>query len=433
MEWCAASAATATPWACQTSVVRPSSTPPTPATLWSTRLCGRAAQGGPAPGLRLRHGQQDHPVRRPHRARRNRRGVGTGQRHLRRGRRLRAGRKKLPSVQVGDPFMEKVLIECCLELYAAGLVIGIQDLGGAGLSCATSELASAGDGGMAIELDWVPLRATNMTPAEVLSSESQERMCAVVAPENVEKFMAVCRKWDVIATVIGEVTEGDRLRITWNGETVVDVPPRTVAHEGPVYQRPVARPDWQDELNADTSAHLPARPPARNCAPPCSRLSAARTCAAAPSSPSSTTGTCGATPCWPSTPTAACCGSTRPPDAASRSRPTPPGATPSSTLPRRTARPGRGLPQRRRHRRHPDRGDELPQLRFTGGSRRHVAVRPGGARTGGWLCGTWNPGHRRQCQLLQPDWVDRHPADPGRRCARGYRRCQPAAAHRFGR
>lgn len=169
------------------------------------------------------------------------------------------GRKKLPSVQVGDPFMEKVLIECCLELYAAGLVIGIQDLGGAGLSCATSELASAGDGGMAIELDRVPLRATNMTPAEVLSSESQERMCAVVAPENVEKFMAVCRKWEVIATVIGEVIEGDRLQITWNGETVVDVPPRTVAHEGPIYQRPVARPDWQDELNADTSAKL-ARP-----------------------------------------------------------------------------------------------------------------------------------------------------------------------------
>jgi phosphoribosylformylglycinamidine synthase subunit PurL len=167
------------------------------------------------------------------------------------------GRKKLPSVQVGDPFMEKVLIECCLELYAAGLVIGIQDLGGAGLSCATSELASAGDGGMRIELDTVPLRATNMTPAEVLSSESQERMCAVVAPENVDAFMAVCRKWEVLATVIGEVTDGDRLQITWHGETVVDVPPRTVAHEGPVYQRPVARPEHQDALNADTSANLP--------------------------------------------------------------------------------------------------------------------------------------------------------------------------------
>ncbi|MFV9632174.1 phosphoribosylformylglycinamidine synthase subunit PurL [Mycobacterium neumannii] len=168
-----------------------------------------------------------------------------------------AGRKKLPSVQVGDPFMEKVLIECCLELYAGGLVVGIQDLGGAGLSCATSELASAGDGGMRIELDAVPLRAANMTPAEILSSESQERMCAVVAPENVEAFMAVCRKWEVLATVIGEVTDGDRLQITWHGETVVDVPPRTVAHEGPVYKRPVQRPETQDALNADTTAKLP--------------------------------------------------------------------------------------------------------------------------------------------------------------------------------
>ncbi len=167
------------------------------------------------------------------------------------------GRKKLPSVQVGDPFMEKVLIECCLELYSAHLVVGIQDLGGAGLSCATSELASAGDGGMTIELDKVPLRAANMNPAEVLSSESQERMCAVVSPENVEPFMAVCRKWDVLATVIGEVAEGDRLTITWHGETVVDVPPRTVAHEGPVYSRPLARPDTQDALIADTSAKLP--------------------------------------------------------------------------------------------------------------------------------------------------------------------------------
>ncbi|TAM65525.1 phosphoribosylformylglycinamidine synthase subunit PurL [Mycobacterium sp.] len=166
-------------------------------------------------------------------------------------------RKKLPSVQVGDPFMEKVLIECCLELYAGHLVVGIQDLGGAGLSCATSELASAGDGGMAIRLETVPLRTTQMTPAEILCSESQERMCAVVTPENVDAFMAVCRKWDVLATVIGEVTDGDRLRITWHGRTVVDVPPRTVAHEGPVYQRPVARPDTQDALNEDTSTRLP--------------------------------------------------------------------------------------------------------------------------------------------------------------------------------
>ncbi len=167
------------------------------------------------------------------------------------------GRTKLPAVQVGDPFTEKVLIECCLELYAAGVVVGIQDLGGAGLACATSELASAGDGGMRIELDKVPLRAAGMTPAEVLSSESQERMCAVVGPADVDAFLTICRKWEVLATDIGEVTDGEHLQITWHGQTVVDVPPRTVAHEGPVYHRPVCRPDTQDALVADTSAGLP--------------------------------------------------------------------------------------------------------------------------------------------------------------------------------
>ncbi|AMY23858.1 phosphoribosylformylglycinamidine synthase subunit PurL [Rhodococcus fascians] len=166
------------------------------------------------------------------------------------------GRKKLPAVQVGDPFTEKVLIEACLELYSNKLVVGIQDLGGAGLSCATSELASAGSGGMHIELDKVPMRATGMTPAEVLSSESQERMCAVVTPENVDAFMAVCKKWDVLATVIGEVTDGEHLQITWHGDTVVDVPPKTVAHEGPVYNRPVQRPDTQDALIANSTASL---------------------------------------------------------------------------------------------------------------------------------------------------------------------------------
>ncbi|MGH3759514.1 phosphoribosylformylglycinamidine synthase subunit PurL [Actinophytocola sp.] len=170
-----------------------------------------------------------------------------------------SGRKKLPSVQVGDPFTEKVLIECCLELFRQGVVVGIQDLGGAGLSCATSELASAGDGGMHVWLDRVPLRAKGMTPAEILSSESQERMCAVVRPSDVDAFLRVCAKWDVTATEIGEVTDGDRLVITWHGETVVDVPPRTVAHEGPVYSRPVARPADQDALVAASPSGL-ARP-----------------------------------------------------------------------------------------------------------------------------------------------------------------------------
>ena len=166
---------------------------------------------------------------------------------------------KRPSVQVGDPFMEKLLIECTLELFAAGLVTGIQDLGGAGLSCATSELASAGDGGMFIELDQVPLRDSTLSPEEILMSESQERMMAVVEPRHVEPFLAICRKWDVLATVIGDVTAGDRLKINWRGQRIVDVPPRTVAHEGPVYERPYARPDWQDQVQADGVETL-ARP-----------------------------------------------------------------------------------------------------------------------------------------------------------------------------
>ncbi len=166
---------------------------------------------------------------------------------------------KRPSVQVGDPFMEKLLIECTLEIFAARLVAGIQDLGGAGLSCATSELASAGDGGMHVDLDLVPLRDSSLSPEEILMSESQERMMAVVEPANVEQFMEICRKWDVLATVVGEVTDGDRLIIDWHGETVVDVPPRTVAHEGPVYERPLARPGWQDEVQANSVNGL-ARP-----------------------------------------------------------------------------------------------------------------------------------------------------------------------------
>ena len=151
---------------------------------------------------------------------------------------------KRPSVQVGDPFAEKVLIECCLEIFKADLVVGIQDLGGAGLSCATSELASAGSGGMEIQLDKVPLRDPSLSPEEILMSESQERMCAIVEPANIKQFMAICKKWDVTATVIGEVTTGERLLISFNGELIVDVPPRTVAHDGPVYNRPIQKPEY---------------------------------------------------------------------------------------------------------------------------------------------------------------------------------------------
>ena len=167
-----------------------------------------------------------------------------------------AGPAKRPSVQVGDPFAEKVLIECSLEIFAEDLVVGIQDLGGAGLSCATSELASAGTGGMQIHLDRVPLRDQTLSPEEILMSESQERMCAIVEPAKIKRFLALCKKWDVTATVIGEVTESDRLRIYWHNDLIVEVPPRTVAHEGPVYQRPIAKPAYVDEMT-NKSLDLP--------------------------------------------------------------------------------------------------------------------------------------------------------------------------------
>ncbi len=161
------------------------------------------------------------------------------------------GPAKRPAVQVGDPFVEKVLIECSLEIFAEDLVVGIQDLGGAGLSCATSELASGGSGGMKVELDRVPLRDATLSPEEILMSESQERMCAIVEPKHIARFLEICKKWDVTVTVIGEVTNGDRLEITWHGDLIVDVPPRTVAHDGPVYNRPLAKPDYIDRVNAE--------------------------------------------------------------------------------------------------------------------------------------------------------------------------------------
>lgn len=167
------------------------------------------------------------------------------------------GPTKRPAVQVGDPFAEKVLIECCLELYRDELVEAIQDLGAAGISCATSELAANGNSGMKVSLDNVLLRDPSLTAEEILMSESQERMMAIVAPEKLDAFLAVVKKWDVETSVLGEVTGDGRLIIDWQGERIVDVDPSTVAVDGPVYDRPVAYPTWIDELQADAAEKLP--------------------------------------------------------------------------------------------------------------------------------------------------------------------------------
>jgi phosphoribosylformylglycinamidine synthase len=171
--------------------------------------------------------------------------------------------QRRPSVQVGDPFMEKLLIESCLELYDAGLVVGIQDLGGAGLTCALTETAAAAGTGMRVYLERVPLREASMSPTEILASESQERMLLIVAPEKLDQVLAVAEKWGVWATAIGEVTPSEtdgqpgRLVISWNDHIVVDVPPGSLADDGPVYARPIREPADLILLRADRAETLP--------------------------------------------------------------------------------------------------------------------------------------------------------------------------------
>ena len=164
---------------------------------------------------------------------------------------------KRPNVQVGDPFAEKLLIECCLELYDRDLIAGIQDMGAAGIACSTAELASAASMGMAVDLDLVHLREPSMESWEVLCSESQERMLALCSPEDLDDVLALAEKWGVPASVLGTVAEGDRLVLSRRGEVVADLPARSLADEGPTYDRPRSRPDWQDAYATVDAESLP--------------------------------------------------------------------------------------------------------------------------------------------------------------------------------
>ena len=150
---------------------------------------------------------------------------------------------KRPSVQVGDPFEEKRLIEACLELLDRRLVVGIQDLGGAGLACATSETAARGGMGMDVAVDVIPRREPAMEPFEVMTSESQERMLAIVTPADRAAVEEVCLRWEVRATVIGTVTEGGRLRImSEDGAVLADIPAASLSDDAPLYDRPRSAP-----------------------------------------------------------------------------------------------------------------------------------------------------------------------------------------------
>lgn len=160
---------------------------------------------------------------------------------------------KRPSVQVGDPFEEKRLIEACLALLDEKLVVGIQDLGGAGLCCATSETASRGGMGMDVDVAAVHRRQDGMEPFEVMTSESQERMLAIVEPADRDRVLELCAKWEVNASVIGTVTEGGALRIlSDDGDVLADIPASSLHDAAPLYDRPMAEPDRSDETDPAT-------------------------------------------------------------------------------------------------------------------------------------------------------------------------------------
>ncbi|HEX8837761.1 MAG TPA: phosphoribosylformylglycinamidine synthase subunit PurL [Candidatus Acidoferrum sp.] len=150
--------------------------------------------------------------------------------------------QKRPNVQVGDPFMEKLLLEACLEAMETGAVVAIQDMGAAGLTCSTVEMASRGGTGIEIDLAKVPQRETGMTPYEIMLSESQERMLLVAEKGREQEVLGVFKKWGLDAVVVGKVTEGGLARIKNNGSVAAEIPAHPLAEEGPVYHRPLAAP-----------------------------------------------------------------------------------------------------------------------------------------------------------------------------------------------
>src|SRR4029078_6216268 len=145
--------------------------------------------------------------------------------------------EKRPTVQVGDPFTEKLLIEACLELMATDIIVAIQDMGAAGLTSSSVEMASKGGVGIRLDMDEVPCREEGMTPYEMMLSESQERMLMVLKPRRAAEAQKIFTKWNVHFAVVGEVTDTGRMELVWRGETVADIPLGPLADEAPLYER----------------------------------------------------------------------------------------------------------------------------------------------------------------------------------------------------
>ena len=201
--------------------------------------------------------------------------------------------EKRPAVQVGDPFMEKLLLEACLEVMATDACVGVQDMGAAGLSCATSETGSRGGVGIEIDVAKVPQRETGMTPYEIMLSESQERMLLIVKRGREAEVERIFEKWDLHAVRIGEVTADQLLRIKDHGTVVAEVPNRALTDEGPVYRRPFSRPAWLDD--AADACRRKLRRRSRGRPTRSSRCSARRRWRASSGSTGSTTTRCART------------------------------------------------------------------------------------------------------------------------------------------
>ncbi|MFZ0418755.1 MAG: phosphoribosylformylglycinamidine synthase subunit PurL [Candidatus Sulfotelmatobacter sp.] len=165
-----------------------------------------------------------------------------------------ASEAKRPNVQVGDPFLEKLLLEACLEAMQTGAIVGIQDMGAAGLTCSTSEMGGRGGVGIEIELDRVPQRETGMTPYEIMLSESQERMLLVAQKGRAQEVFRVFEKWGLDAVEVGKVTAGNKLRILHHGDLVAEIPNQALTDDAPVYKRPLAR--WEPPVPREMPEHI---------------------------------------------------------------------------------------------------------------------------------------------------------------------------------
>src|ERR1700680_1406816 len=169
-----------------------------------------------------------------------------------------ASEAKRPNVQVGDPFLEKLLLEACLEAMQTGAIVGIQDMGAAGLTCSTCEMGARGNVGTEIELDLVPQRETGMTPYEIMLSESQERMLLVAQKGREQEVFRVFQKWGPDAVEVGRVTTDDKLRVLEHGKVVAEIPNQALTDDAPVYRRPLAR--WEPPVSREMPRHIRLNP-----------------------------------------------------------------------------------------------------------------------------------------------------------------------------